>query len=52
MTSVAVEGATTLIPGTDIAQFSTLWLCWAPKRTEPPLPDLITSGQLTCPLVM
>ena len=32
MTSTALLGTTTLRPGIIIAQFSTLWECWAPKR--------------------
>jgi hypothetical protein len=52
ITSVAFEGATTLMPGTAIAQFSTLCECCAPKRNPPPLAVRMTSGSVTCPLVM
>ncbi len=52
MMSVGFDGATTLRPGTAIAQFSTDCECCAPKRRPPPLPDRITSGKLTCPAVM
>ena len=45
-------GVTTLIPGTAIAQFSIDCECWAPKRSPPPLPVLMTSGRVTCPPVM
>ncbi len=51
-TSCGVDGATTLRPGIIIAQFSTLWECWAPNRAPPPLAVRMTSGKLTCPLVM
>ena len=36
-TSAGVDGATTLSPGIAMAQFSTLWLCCAPKRRPAPL---------------
>ena len=44
--------ATTFKPGIIMHQFSTLWLCCAPKRADPPLPVRTTSGTFTCPLVM
>ena len=52
MTSRGVDGATTLRPGIIIAQFSTLWLCCAPKREPAPLPVRTTSGHLTWPFDM
>ncbi len=50
--SAGVDGATTFSPGIIIAQFSTLWLCCAPKWMPPPLAVRITSGRLTWPLDM
>ena len=50
--STGVDGTTTLSPGIDAAQVSTLWECWAPKRTPPPLAVRMTSGRVTWPLVM
>ena len=38
--------------GDAIAQFSTLWLCWAPKREPAPLAVRTTSGQASWPLLM
>ncbi len=35
-----------------IAQLSTLWLCWAPKRSPDPFAVRTTSGMETCPSVM
>ncbi len=52
MTSAGVDGATTLRPGIAIAQFSTLWLCWAPKRRPAPFAVCRTSGSDTWPSVM
>ena len=51
-TSTGLDGATTFSPGIIMHQFSTLWLCWAPKREPAPLPVRTTSGHLTWPLVM
>ena len=50
--SAGVEGATTLRPGIAIAQFSMLWLCWAPNRSPPPFAVRSTSGSDTWPSVM
>jgi hypothetical protein len=47
ITSSALLGTTTLSPGIIMAQFSTLWECWAPKRSPPPLPERITSGKVS-----
>ena len=52
ITSAGVDGATTLSPGIAIAQFSTLWLCCAPKRRPAPLAVRSTSGSETWPSVM
>ncbi len=52
LASAGVDGATTLRPGTAIAQFSRLCECWAPKRVPPPLAVRITSGIDTWPSVM
>jgi hypothetical protein len=52
MTSVGLDGTTTFRPGTAIAQFSTDCECCAPNRRPPPLPDRITNGKVTWPLVM
>ena len=52
MTSRGVEGATTLSPGIIIAQFSTLWLCCAPKREPAPFAVRTTSGHLSWPFDM
>ena len=35
-----------------MAQFSTLWECWAPNRLPPPLALRSTSGNEHCPSVM
>ena len=51
-TSAGVAGATTLRPGIAIAQFSTLWLCWAPNRRPEPFAVWSTSGIETWPSVM
>ncbi len=51
-TSAGVDGATTLRPGIAIAQFSTLWLCCAPKRSPEPFAVRSTSGSDTWPSVM
>ena len=51
-TSAGVEGATTLSPGIAIAQFSMLWLCWAPNRRPAPFAVRMTSGIETWPSVM
>ena len=48
-TSRGLDGATTLSPGTAIAQFSTDCECCAPNRTPAPLAHRITSGNDTCP---
>ena len=50
--SAGVAGATTLRPGTAIAQFSRLWECCAPKREPAPFAVRITSGSEICPFVM
>ena len=50
--SAGVDGATILRPGMAIAQFSMLWLCWAPKRRPAPLAVRSTSGSDTWPSVM
>ena len=50
--SAGVDGATILRPGMAIAQFSTLWLCWAPNRRPAPLAVRSTSGSVTWPSVM
>ena len=50
--SAAFEGATTLSPGTAIAQFSSDWQCWAPNRMPPPLAVRMTRGRLIWPSVM
>ena len=47
-----VDGATTLRPGTAIAQFSTLCECCAPKLPPPPLAVRMTRGSETWPPVM
>ncbi len=52
MTSSGVDGATTFRPGIIMHQFSTLWLCCAPKREPAPLPVRTTSGHLTWPFDM
>ena len=39
-------------PGTHMAQFSTAWLCCAPKPSPPPFAPRITSGSVSCPPVM
>ena len=51
-TSAGVAGATTLRPGIAIAQFSTLWLCWAPNRSPEPFAVWSTIGIDTWPSVM
>ncbi len=38
--------------GTDIAQFSTLCECWAPKRAPEPFAVRMTSGSVICPADM
>ena len=48
-TSRGFDGATTLRPGTAIAQFSTDCECWAPKRSPAPLAQRTTSGSSTWP---
>jgi len=50
--AAAFDGATTLMPGMAIAQFSTLCECCAPKREPAPLAVRITSGSAIWPLVM
>src|SRR6266487_5154050 len=50
--SAGVAGATTLRPGTAIAQLSRLWECCAPNREPAPFAVRITSGIETCPFVM
>ena len=50
--SAGVDGATTFRPGIAIAQFSTLWLCWAPNRSPAPFAVRRTSGNATWPSVM
>ncbi len=50
--SVGFDGATTLRPGIIIAQFSTDWLCCAPKREPAPLPVRTTSGHCSWPFDM
>ena len=50
--SAGLEGATTFSPGTDIAQFSTLCECCAPKREPAPFAVRMTSGKLICPSLM
>jgi len=52
LTSAGFDGATTLMPGIAMAQFSTLCECWAPKRDPAPLAVRMTSGIVNCPLVM
>ena len=49
---VLADGATTLRPGMAIAQFSMLWLCWAPNRSPAPLAVRSTIGIETWPSVM
>ncbi len=49
-TSAGVDGATTFSPGMAIAQPSTLWLCWAPKRRPAPLAVRSTSGKRDLPV--
>jgi len=49
ITSRGLDGATTLSPGTAIAQFSTDWECCAPKRTPAPLAQRMTRGNDTWP---
>jgi len=51
-TSAGVDGATTLSPGTAIAQFSTLCECCAPNREPEPLAVRITSGSASWPAHM
>ena len=51
-TSSGVDGATTLRPGIIMHQFSTLWLCCAPKRDPPPLAVRMTIGIVNWPPVM
>ena len=50
--SAGVDGATTFRPGIAIAQFSMLWLCWAPNRRPAPLAVRSTMGIETWPSVM
>lgn len=50
--SAGVAGETILRPGTQSAQFSTAWLCWAPNPSPPPLAPRMTSGRANCPPVM
>ena len=51
-TSAGVDGATTFSPGIAMSQFSTLWLCCAPKRRPAPLAVRRTRGTETWPSVM
>ena len=52
LTSAGNAGATTLMPGIIIAQFSTACECCAPKREPAPLAVRMTSGSEIWPLVM
>ena len=50
--SAAFDGATTLMPGTAMAQFSRLCECCDPKRAPAPFRVRITSGDVIWPLLM
>ncbi len=52
LASWALDGATTLRPGTCMNMACRPWLCWAPWPQDLPIIERTTSGTLTAPPYM